>query len=74
MPGNRSIRSRPQLARGLAVFLIAFGIAYYGTFTYPDLLPARLLLGASPLSNLALVNGIVYGLVGLFVVSVLYRR
>jgi hypothetical protein len=57
----------------LAVLLLAFGISYYGTFLYPDLVPAKLLLGAAPVPYLALVNGIVYGLIGLLIVSMLYR-
>ena len=73
MPVKGSVRSRPKLARGLAILLLAFGAAYYGTLLYPDLVPAKLLMGAAPVSYLALVNGIVYGLVGLLIVSMLYR-
>lgn len=60
--------------RGLAAFLLAFGAAYYGTLVYSDLVPAKLLLGAAPTPYLALANGIVYGLIGLLIVSVSYRR
>jgi hypothetical protein len=57
----------------LAVLLLAFGAAYYGTLFYPDLMPARLILGAAPIPSLALANGIVYGSLGLLIVSMLYR-
>ncbi len=73
MPVKGSVRNKPKLARGLAILLLAFGAAYYGTLLYPELVPAKLLMGAAPVSYLALVNGIVYGLVGLLIVSMLYR-
>jgi hypothetical protein len=72
LPSKGSIRTRPKLARGLAVLLLAFGAAYYGTLIYPELVPAKLLLGAAPITYLALANGIVYGLAGLLIVSILY--
>lgn len=73
MPVKGAVRNKPKLARGLAILLLAFGAAYYGTLLYPELVPAKLLMGAAPVSYLALVNGIVYGLVGLLIVSMLYR-
>lgn len=70
---RRSIRERPQLARGLAVLLIVFGVAYYATLLYPDLPPAKLILGSAGPAYSALLNGLLYGLAGLVVVGWLYR-
>lgn len=72
MSKGRSTQRRTQL-RGLAVFLILFGISYYATLLFPDLPPAKLLLGPSGTAYLALLNGVIYGLAGWLVVSALYR-
>lgn len=68
-----SLRSKPWLMRLLAAFLLGFGAAYYGTLAYPDLVPAKLLLGGASTPYLALMNGTVYGLAGMLVVSIVYR-
>ena len=73
MPKGKSIRRRPQFARGLAVFLLAFGVAYFITLFYTDLPPAKLLLGMGTIAYFALVNGLIYGLAGWLIVTMLYR-
>lgn len=73
MPTKGTIRVKPKVARHLAALLLAFGVSYYGTLFYPDLVPAKLLLGAAPPPTLALVNGLIYGLLGLLAVGVIYR-
>jgi hypothetical protein len=52
--------------------LLGFGAAYYITLLYPDLPPAQILLGQVSLAYLALVNGLIYGIAALLIVSVLF--
>ena len=74
MSQGKSRKVKPQLARSFATLLLAFGAAYYFTLIYPDLPPARLLLGSGAAASLALLNGLIYGSVALLLVSVLYSR
>ena len=74
MSQGKSRKVKPQLARSIATLLLAFGVAYYLTLIYPDLPPARLLLGSGVVASLALLNGLIYSSVALLLVSVLYNR
>jgi hypothetical protein len=73
LPKRKPIRSKPQLARSLAVFLLAFGVFYFATLLYVELPPAKLIFGSGAVAYLALINGFIYGIAGWLIVSALYR-